>query len=330
MDNDLPPEISISTASNEIEEGQIAQFTINSNADSNVDLPIQVRVRKLINNFLVSETLETISIPAFESSTTLSVPTIDNNVVESTVEIIAEIQPNPAYSIASNESSTSISILDNETQPLVAIEAVTASVVEGDIAEFKLKISPVSINTFEVGVLLAATGGDFLDLAPIDSVTIVSYTDEKIFSVPTLNDDTSAEDGEITAEIQVGSNYLINDSKNSAAVTIVANDDFPRVSITALESSISEGEPVTIELSLSTISYKNYSVNIDINDGRFNLIDDNASWIVEIPANATKTRVVIPTIDDEEFVGDGLIKAESLTVKIIALRWHQQIWRLWK
>ena len=47
-------------------------------------------------------------------------------------------------------------------------------------------------------------------------------------------------------------------------------------------------------------------MNIDINDGRFNLIDDNASWIVEIPANATKTKVVIPTIDDEEFVGDGV------------------------
>ena len=42
----------------------------------------------------------------------------------------------------------------------------------------------------------------FLDLASIDTVTITSYTDEKIFSVPTLNDDTSAEDGEITAEIQ--------------------------------------------------------------------------------------------------------------------------------
>ena len=191
LDNDQLPEIAINAESNSIEEGDSLQYNISANAVSNVDLPVNLRIRKLTGNFLISEDLATVTIPAFETSELLEISTVDNEIAQATIEYIAEIQPDSNYSLNSNANSASIFVADNDGQPVVSIGAMSQSITEGESADFKIDISPISENTFEVGLLVEDGDSDFLASNQLRTTTIVSYTQEKLISIQTQNDELS-------------------------------------------------------------------------------------------------------------------------------------------
>ena len=196
LDNDQPPEVSISTTIISAEEGNEIQFEITLDQVFDTDLPVSVGIRKTIGNILEYEIFETVVIDAFETVSILTIQVEDNEIVEPAGEIVGEIQSGPMYIVNQDFNSSSISILDNDDQPIVAIQSIAESIVEGNNAEFKLQIDPISARPFEVGLLVADGDADFLSPTPIDSISIESYTREKIVSIETINDNSIEDAGE--------------------------------------------------------------------------------------------------------------------------------------
>ena len=309
LDDDQPPEVSITTESNSIEEGDSLQFNISTNTVSNVDLPVNLRIRKLTGNFLISEDSATETLPAFETSKLLEILTDDNEIAQSTIEYIAEIQPDSNYSLNSNASSASIFVADNDGQPVISIDAISESITEGESADFKIDISPISENTFEVGLLVEDGDSDFLASNQLRTTTIVSYTQEKLISIQTQNDESIEADGIITVQVQPSVNYLVNSSSGSANIAVIDNDTLPSISISTSDTSIDEGQVATFALTSSEVLTDEILVEVKISDGNFAFVDDSASWIVKLLANTSTVNLVVPTIDDDEFEADGFINA---------------------
>ncbi|MGI9251527.1 MAG: beta strand repeat-containing protein, partial [Pseudohongiellaceae bacterium] len=213
-----------------------------------------------------------------------------------------------------NESSESLHITVEPT-PILTIAAAASSVTEGDPATFIITANPApSGSDLTVSVNADDGAGDFITGTAPNTVTITNGASTATLSVATTDDNTFESDGAITATVlQVGINYGLG-AKTSATVVVNnndGNDANPVVSFASGNTTVTEGDAVTLTITASPTPAGSNSVEVslsetprpfinraDLNQSRliFNLTSGNA--------DASKTLILL---DDMVIDGGGTI-----------------------
>ena len=211
----------------------------------------------------------------------------------------------------SSEWSTSITTPPPPVPtPTVSISAVTTSVTEGQSITFTLTASSAPVSNLTVKVSVTQSGS-FIRGTPTTSVTISSGQTSASFKVNTHNDSVDEPDGSITATLSAGTGYGLG-STSSKIVTVLDNDlppkPTPTVSISAVTTSVTEGQSVTFTPTSSFAPNSNLPVNVGVTQiGSF--IRGTATTSVSMPSGQTSASFSVDTDDDSVDEPSGSITA---------------------
>ena len=302
-DNDELPKISIEPLFSEaIIEGQAAQYLIVADKPASADITIQFRVSESNTRFLAPRinTGTEVTLQAGRVRALLVVPTESDLVDEPNGEISAEIIAGTNYIITTDvaASEASMQVLDDDAEPLLSIQSVIDSVVEGTNAEFIISSPTAPANDLVVDVTLTKNGGFFPD-DPDNTVTLIANS--LTTSVIVLTDDDKVEEsetGKVIATINPSTGYQVSSAPNHEAEVIVTDNDIPpEMTITRIsENSIVEGATATFRISSDQVLKQDLEINLtlDISGGFENYIS-SVDFIEIVLAGQTYLDIPIPT-----------------------------------
>ena len=256
------------------------------------------------------------TIPAGATYLNVSVDTIDDDLGEGT-ETIEFSLANPvgnSVSLEPNLSDHTMKILDNDPfAPEASIVALTDSIIEGEVAYFKITLDPAPIVSFPVSI------------TTVHSNNYETRTSSKIVDIPAGGvvryewhpwDDDDHETGE-TLEMRLNpdATYTVSSTQGSATVNMVDNDlPKPVVSITS-GGDITEGGDATFTITASPAHPDapsgDLSVNVSIEvTGDYGVTTESETVTVSPGGSVTLT---IATTDDSLDELDGSIAASLET-----------------
>ena len=253
-----------------------------------------------------------VTIPAEATYFVATVNTIDDELGEGT-ETIEFSLANPvgnSVSLEPNLSDHTMKILDNDPfAPEASIVALTDSIIEGEVAYFKITLDPAPIVSFPVSI------------TTVHSNNYETSTSSKIVDVPAGGvvkyswqpwDDDDHETGE-TLEMRLNpdATYTVSSTQGSATVNMVDNDlPKPVVSITG-GGDIIEGGDATFTIAASPAHPDapsgDLSVNVSITViGAYEITKESETVTVSPGGSVT---LIIATTDDSLDELDGSIDA---------------------
>ena len=353
LDDDAVPEISISTISTRpITEGTDAEFRVSANRLSLLDKVIQVSFDDGDGNFIDSDTLSEVTIPAGSESATYIVKTDDDEVGEDNGEIsvtlVSEIEFPVNYTVSPTTYSTQVSITDNDggvviPTPDISISADVTAIVEGDSAKFYLtatveedekefyKTAPEGL-LIPYDVIISSTGGtNFISGSIPTKIKIQAGENETNFEIATEDDAQTESNGTITVTVQDGSEYNVNSNNSSASVAILDNDGttmLPKISIVADSiESITEGAMANFTIRSDSTITATAGLEVRVAIGEYNasyieeeservesdFISDTQVSSVTIPMGQSSVPIQIQTLTDEVEELDGRVFVRVLS-----------------
>lgn len=176
----------------------------------------------------------------------LVVPLIDDDLDEPAEHFRLEFGDYVNASPGEDPQPTTGTILDDDL-PVLTIDAVEATVVEGTDARVRLVREGDLTVTLSVPVTVTETGDFLAGPAPGEFDFAVGAA-EVILALPTVDDALDERDGTIEATIPASDDYEISGSP-TAQVAVSDNDATPSVNIAVAEAAESAGEivfPVTL------------------------------------------------------------------------------------
>ena len=243
------------TAGGEITEGSIAVFTVHSSAVVQSNKEIRITIDDGDSDFILGTAPQTATISAGANSGVISVPTDDDQTDEfdGVITAILNVDTNsPAtYSINfyTGKVLASIIVRDNDEPtatasnlPVISIAASDTSIQEGTDARFTISAKdantnqPINVlNILRVYVYVTDGSSKFLPYqVPIRDTHwahIPAGSSSGTYSVSTIDDKISEDNGTIEAVILDGEGYQIGQA-NTASIAINDNDDnIPVISI---------------------------------------------------------------------------------------------------
>ena len=314
-----PPEITLSTTTSEIEEGQTATIRFTSNQVASTNGLVANYSKSQVGNFFATSFAGTDSVTILVGETTKGVNfvTHDDNVDEADGSFTISLASGTGYSLGS-DSSITVNVADNDALPVFSITPVEASVFESIPAQFRLTTPSTSSTPTLVRVDISQTYEVLSGVPGIITIVVPASTSEMIFDIETEYDLVYESDGIITATLLVDDNSLATYSidaetaNQSAEVTIKNDDALPAYSISPVTDSVVEPNlvqfKVTSPTSLPNRIFILYSLShtgnvISTGHGHF------AGETLYMPAYATETILSIYTEDDEVYETNGVVTA---------------------
>ncbi len=134
-------------------------------------------------------------------------------------------------------------------EPVVSVEAVKGSVVEGASVGFKVELSggDPKGQWLNVNVSVSAVGDWRVSTRP-RRVTVIPSSGSTTFFVATTDDDQDEPDGTVTATVTAGDGYKVAPSRYSATATI-KDDDLPATvpgAVSGLRCSAATSDSLTV------------------------------------------------------------------------------------
>ncbi|MYA37725.1 MAG: hypothetical protein F4Y34_13795, partial [Gammaproteobacteria bacterium] len=223
------------------EGGKSAKFTVSRTGPTTSALAVNLFVTEKTGggrNFLriAKEGLQSILIPAGQSSAVYTAPIWNDGVDEPDGEVRVSIRASGVYDIDGAAGKASVPVYDNDGAQIVSIEAGESPVTEGQDATFTIRRTGGPI-TGSLNVLLGveekdANAGDFV--APGNegrdkTVSIPANQFSATYTVPTVDDTVDEPDGPVSVWIRRNdSAYLRHEDDTSlveTTVTVNDNDD---------------------------------------------------------------------------------------------------------
>ncbi len=249
----------------------------------------------------------TATIAARSTTATVSVPLPDDALDEHDETFWLRLA-NPAGAALGDATAVG-TIVDNDPAPRLSI--TDASVTEGGILNFAVRLAPVSgrqvtvpWRTAKHSVNNAATpGADYS--AANGALTFTPGATRAEVQVTTVSDDIDEPDETLLVEMGQPVNAVVDDGV--AVGAIVDDDGEPRISIR--NAAGSEGDsPLAFEVRLSRPSSQTVSVDYTINDGTATRPDDfdyfEQSRTLVLAAGTTEGEISVYIVDDSVDEGD--------------------------
>ena len=144
--------------------------------------------------------------------------------------------------------------------PEVSITADTAAITEGSAAAFTITAEPAPEADLQVAVTVSQSG-DYGAAAGRKIVTI-GASGTAALTVATADDSTDEPDGSVTAVVDDDYGYTVNPD-NATATVAVADDDVPRISITAA-GGITEGGDAAFTVTASPVPHSSLQIAVAV------------------------------------------------------------------
>jgi len=201
-------------------------------------------------------------------------------------------------------------------QPVVTVTPDSAAVIEGSPVSFTLTAAPAPASDLMVTVSWSESGS-FLAASGPRTVTIPASARTTTLSAATVDDGADEPDGSVTATVEAGSGYTVG-SSGSATVAVTDNDTtrtappgptpprvVPQVTIVARATAVTEGEPVSFELTANPAPTSDLTVNLQWQDPGGFLSRTPRQTATIYPVGTI--RFAEPTVDDQAGEADGSV-----------------------
>ncbi len=225
------PNVSISTATRAITEGDAVTFTLTRTGGTTNTLAVDV-CSKVLAEGDCTERTATVTFNAGSETATYRVTTDDNDNDDPNRNLVVLILAQDAAPYTYKPGlpgGAFVTVRDNDNAKISVSPASTTAVEEGDPAVFSLERDGLLSPRLNVKVLLSQTGAFLTDSQPV-WVVFPSGHATATLSVPTDDDDRAEDDGTITATIANGSDWRVG-PQASATRTVVSDDRWQLVTI---------------------------------------------------------------------------------------------------
>ena len=181
---------------------------------------------------------DTVTFPAGTTTQTISLTTMDDELDETdeTVMVTLIDADDPAWDMGTPSTATGM-IMDNDL-PAVTVAAETPAVTEGAEAVFVL--TRAGLLSDELTVTFTVAGGDaVLTDAPPTAATFEAGADTARVTLATEDDLVDEADAGVTLTLRPGPAWTPG-NPHAATVTVLDDDGFPAVTVTAVSGQVSE------------------------------------------------------------------------------------------
>ena len=335
-DRDHPPVINITSVKAVYDsDGAVAEFTLQSKRNFIGSRVINVSVTGVTSavtgrGIPTSVVMEGNQLDPLNQNidkfveVTLKVPIHEDQVNQQTGQITATIlaPTNISDYAVGIASSKQLNIADfdlpSTSLPVISIEAISINIIDGRQSYF-FKISasypsnfPLEINTYSI---VSRDDNSWWGPNPRTITLPAGITVyELIFSyVPTYKNlapiiiDRSVEIG-----IASGPGYYVAPSPKNSAKLVGKRYDAPAGISIVSQENISEENVARFQISASTKSQTDRTINVEVSDGDHDFLYFNGSTSVVLPAGENRVFLEFPLIDDTIDEPDGTITAKIL------------------
>ena len=314
-DND-PPEISVSAVASSINEGGTARFRIDATTAPTSNLTVHIDVGQT-GDFLEDDSPpEEVVISTGRTFFALPLETEDDGVCEPDGSIrvtIGSDEVSTDYTVSGSSASAEVTVNSAEecTVTVISISGPASPVEEGNDAVFTIRANPAPSSDLEVYFSVSQSGSFLGQNLPQSPITITAGSDRVLLSVPTQPDTMDEENGSVTVTItddKDGTDYTVG-SPSSDSVTVT--DDDPVITISGPSSSIVEGNDAEFTIQANGAPRSDITINIGVSDpGGF--LSNAAPTSVILPIGDTSVPLPLATQVRTECEDQGAI---TVTIK---------------
>ena len=305
-DPSIGPHVSITSAADDVEEGEDVIFTLAASPAPDEPLKVTVQVSPLATtDYGVRAGNRTVTIPT-SGSATLTVATSDDNVDEPDGSVTATIKIGAEYTISS-PSWQMVEIKDNDADTFQVLLHMGKwrSIREGRDALYTIEVKPAPTGPITINMEVTENG-DF-GASGAQSITVTKA--ETTYVVSTTDDEIDEPDGYVRAWIIAGRGY--NPGWPSAVKIDVLDNDGPSkpgVGITSATGT-TEGGKATFTLTAIPAPTAALRVTVQVTAiGDYGV--DKGQRTVIIPTSGSAT-LSVATVDDDKDEENGSV---SVTV----------------
>ncbi len=308
------------TADGDVDEGDVASFTLVATPAPTAPLPVNVTVATSTHstfNYGITQGPRTVTIPT-TGSVKLSFTATDNNEDHGTVKVKATLKAGSGYTLSSAEFEGLVSINDDDPYilPVASVASGVSgnSIVEGQYAQFVISLDKVPHLALRVGVRVTHSSGYsswILEDCMWGGTTGFIYKSKSYRCSIKIDDDKNVEaDGSISIEIlPSGSRWLSYGytlgTDTTATIPITDND----VKIEG-GPNVTEGADATFTVSRGSARTTALTVDLTVADnGDFASSGETGNRQVTILANEKSATFTVGTTDDSADETDGTITA---------------------
>ena len=202
---------------------------------------------------------------------------------------------------------------------VVTIAPNSASVTEGQNAQFTVTLSPTISTSSDVVVQIEQTGDFGVDTSD-RTVAISANTASATLSIATIDDSTAEDDGIVKANLKTRPSGYAKGMPNRASMTISDNDGTtqqpdpdPAAAIAAVTSPITEGGDAVFTVTLNPAPSANVDVNYDITTSGSFGVAAATGQTVTVNAGATTATITLATTGDSADEVNGSITVTLVT-----------------
>ena len=191
--------------------------------------------------------------------------------------------------------------------PIVTVEANAASVIEGNVAAFTLKLNEAARSTLTVSVAVSSVGDALSSTA--SQVVFASGESSKLLSLATVNDDVIEPDVVVVLTLIAGFGYEIG-TDSSATMTVLDND-WAEFSVSSSLDTVDEGATSSLTVSITNGKTFSEQQKITLNTSGTATVSDYTLF----PSRLTLSKGVSSTSTRLQVIDDQLEEeAETLTI----------------
>ena len=302
QDNDLPI-VSIA-GSTSIEEGEDIPIRIEASTEPLRDLSIALAVSQT-GDFLLKSTPNHIVLPAGQRAITEQMTTYDDLEDELDGEISVTIQSGAGYSVADTPNDRIITTISDNDLNTISISASSVTITEAETAEFIVHSTLPVTTSFPVNISLNQLGQFIDNLITEQTITFEVGDEANRIEIDLVDDEILEVNGQLTAQITSGDDYVIAASPNNVAIIELRDNDTPILSITGT-TPIEEGE--TAEFVITSTEVAQQPIQIQVSAAIDGIqVSNSPPNQVEIGVGQNSTTIAIPTINDDEIGLTGQI-----------------------
>ena len=306
FDNDGNSGISVIATESVILEGQTAQFQLISDRTFAEDLAISYNVIKR-GDFLSASISDSITLERFKQSTLLNIATQEDDNLNSAGSLTINIQENEQYRVARVPfNSAVITVLDNNIPELSIFPVGTGEVSEGQDIQFRITSSTALTNNTLINIDLQFAQED--GLIRSTKFLLMSGETEGIVSIQTEDDLELELDEDVTATLVPGNGYLVTNTSNNSATSVISGDEIPVVEVTSNSNTVTEGETIEFVISSHYPLESELAVEYVVNQtGDFVSIDQLTA--VELTPTQLSQTIEFEVVEDDVVIPDGKVIA---------------------
>ena len=321
-----PLTVSLSAEPNPVQEGETVTIT--------VTLPEALDSDVTISLILTSETAEpddydstspvNIDITAGQTEAEHTIETYeDGDIQDETFTVAINAENLPSGIILGSAASAEVTITDTDV-PKVSLSVDQTSVEEGEAVTVTIALSDALDSEVTIPLILTsqtAESDDYNSTSPVN-IDITAGETEAEHTINTY-EDNDIEDETFTVALDAENlpSGIILGRAGSANITIT-DPDLPKVSLSVDQTSVEEGEGVTVTIALSDALPGTVTIPLILTPGTAESDDyDSTSPVnIDITAGQTETEHTIDTYEDNDSEDETLtiaIDAENLPSGII-------------